>query len=316
MSQQQQNQNHPVADHYNKITYQWKQSNRSLSPIHNLKCLQNFIKTCLLKIYIPDNKTTVKLLDLCGGKGGDLTKYQHFKQITSVTLVDISKSSIDAAVAKYQSLQDLYCSFEAYLMDAWADQEFFKTQKFDVVVCHFAMHYACRDPQTLQQALANVGQCLTTNGYFIFTAPNPQRIQEFKNNSICQVKFNVHQSHQSNTTDNTIDNNQVNTTVNTPVNTTNAYNAYSFSLADSVQDCVEYMLPAVATLSSYAEKADLYLDTHQSFKDFLLWCVNRFPDLAQRMKCIDNQKKPLFSLKEEQVSNLYDVYVFRKKQNK
>jgi mRNA (guanine-N7-)-methyltransferase len=229
------------------------------------------------------------VLDLCGGKGGDLTKYTHFPFISHVTLADISDESINESIEKYKKLNRPSFTFNTIVLDAWKPNEFFSSLSYDIVICHFALHYACVNEATLEQTFLNIQQCLKPGGLFIFTVPNSQEIQKFKNNNICQIEFKK-------------------ATV-----TFENFTPYSFSLVDSVQNCVEYLVPSYDFMKLLGEKHDLKLLESQSFKNYSVSCVKNNMNLAQKMKVIDYSHISLLTKEEENVSNLYDFYVFQKK---
>lgn len=59
-----------------------------------IRKFNNFVKSALIGESLTGKRQRV--LDLCGGTGGDLSKYQHFN-VAHVDLIDISDTSVEEA---------------------------------------------------------------------------------------------------------------------------------------------------------------------------------------------------------------------------
>lgn len=148
---------------------------RLQSPILPLRHANNWIKACLIQEYtFPSHGAIV--LDLCGGKGGDLYKWNmvHAKE---VTLVDPSRDSLSEAWKRYTEGKFAYkfifieddASTLTYL-------QHLQHARFDVISCQFALHYLFTTPEQAIQTFSNVAKFLRPGGYFIGTILSASRV--------------------------------------------------------------------------------------------------------------------------------------------
>ena len=69
------------------------------SPILHLRSFNNWVKSILIRSYLPSSAT---VLDLCCGKGGDLLKWKE-GGIEYLVCADISSVSVDQCKERYMS---------------------------------------------------------------------------------------------------------------------------------------------------------------------------------------------------------------------
>jgi len=151
------------------------------------------------------------ILDLAGGKGGDLKKYAALKAAV-VHIVDQSGASL--RVAQERALASLAASASG---SASGLPFVFSTQKasftdeaaypavhglVDVVSCQFALHYvqgfsaaaargAASEASGASEAefvIERIARSLRPGGVFLCTVPNSKRIELFKNSRICKIR--------------------------------------------------------------------------------------------------------------------------------
>jgi len=150
----------------------------------NLRNFNNARKRELLTRYAwPQSR----ILDLCGGKGGDLHKYESLN-VKSVRHIDISSASVDEANRRFNH-SNLRFEFETEVGNILEMQEYAPPQSIDVVSCQFAIHYAFEFPYvTGWHVIERVAKCLRPRGMFLVTTPNHQKISRFRNNRLCRIK--------------------------------------------------------------------------------------------------------------------------------
>lgn len=148
-------------DYYNKNA----NANRRklMEGTHNEKNAHNFIKCILIKTYVKEEDN---VLDLGGGKGGDLSKYYHSK-IKNLLIVDNSLESLKICKTRMEKIK-INCTL--LNKDMWREEGFGK-DIFDVVSSQFAFHYAFKNEHFARKTLKNIVECLKLNGYFIGTIP-------------------------------------------------------------------------------------------------------------------------------------------------
>lgn len=153
---------------------------RERSPIISLRKFNNWIKACLINEY---TRKGDRALDLCGGKGGDLAKWQSV-QIKELKLVDLSEASVTEAERRYRSGKYSFsASFES------GDVRKLTPVKvgYNVVSCQFALHYCFESKEIAHATLHGVASQLVAGGIFIATIPNTKRIQLFAGNPLCKI---------------------------------------------------------------------------------------------------------------------------------
>ena len=206
------------------------------SPIVNLKKLNNWVKTLLIEDYLVEKAT---VLDLCGGRGGDLAKWTH-GNVKHVTLVDNSEKQIQFAKQRYDKLKPKFTA-DIFVGDATAPelQEKLQPKQFDLVSCQFALHYCFETETKATQTLATISAVLKPGGYFILTIPDAHKIQSLCSfqNKCCRLKY-----------------------VTPPFGA-----AYYFSLDDAITKCPEFLVD-MDVLIELAAKFKLKVSQDQSFQ--------------------------------------------------
>jgi mRNA (guanine-N7-)-methyltransferase len=217
-----------------------------LSPIVKLKQLNNWAKSKLISTYVRNGDT---VLDLAGGKGGDIPKYFNSKlTIHKLYHVDLVPSLLEQARKRSQTrkvhhkmilLQGDMCRED--VTSQWESK-----LQFDVVSCQMALHYSWESESTARMMLYNVSIKLRDRGHFIGTIPDYNRIRKLLepgltwSNSISKIRYDCF-----------------------PV-----FGArYRFELQDAIQDCPEYLVH-FKTLCLLAKEYDLQLVMRQNFADF------------------------------------------------
>lgn len=175
-----------VAAHYNHLEEKGLKE-RFNSPIFYLRNFNNWVKSVLIQEYIDkirekDYGRPLKVLDICCGKGGDLSKWQKAR-VEHVIFADIAQVSMQQCQARYEELQKrcrrLYsaefitadCTKET-LRDKYNDPSI----NFDIVSCQFSFHYCFESLAQARRMLSNISECIKPDGYFFGTIPNAYEI--------------------------------------------------------------------------------------------------------------------------------------------
>lgn len=279
-----------VAQHYNKrsrSTYE----QRVKSPIYHLRCFNNWIKTVLISETIP--KPGCRVLDLCGGKGGDLKKWSH-AQAKEVVLVDIAEESVKEAERAYQA-GHFHFQFKAHCRDAFLEQHLQDLGEFDIISCQFAFHYAFETEERATQTIKQLYKMLRPGGVFILTCPDADKIihQSNPHNSLYGIQFEVDQYKLMG-------------------EGAQFGQPYLFSLMDAVDQCKEYLVFStdLFRLAKESGFTPRFCDGFMSFYDHYRI---KYSDLLQKMNVWDETRKLLLSPEEMEVASLYSVYCFEKK---
>lgn len=178
-----------IAEHYNAIEEK-SLSQRNQSRIVYMRNFNNWIKSMLINEYltkIKQNKnrnSPIKVLDMCCGKGGDLLKWKK-GEINHLICADIADVSIEQCKNRYHELLNRSSNvrgfapiFTAEFMAADCTKvrlrEKYKdvTIQLDLVSCQFAFHYSFETISQAECMLRNASECLRPGGYFIGTIPD------------------------------------------------------------------------------------------------------------------------------------------------
>lgn len=175
-----------VAAHYNHLEEKGLKE-RFNSPIFYLRNFNNWVKSVLIQEYADkirekDYGRPLKILDICCGKGGDLSKWQKAR-VDHVIFADIAEVSIEQCKNRYDDLRRrsgrLYtaefiatdCSRDT-LRDKYKDPSI----KFDIASCQFGLHYSFESLGQARRMLSNISECLKPDGYFFGTIPDAYEI--------------------------------------------------------------------------------------------------------------------------------------------
>jgi mRNA (guanine-N7-)-methyltransferase len=292
-----------VASHYSGRQQQ-SAAERAQSVTIGLKSFNNWLKTVLLNLYC---RRADFVLDLCSGKGGDLTKWSRL-HVGAVVFADVASESVRHSLDRYQQMRaSRKCDFPAFFIDADCSQaelfarhpdmhRFTQFGLFDFVSCQFALHYAFETEARARALVHNAASRLRPGGHFVCTVPNAhlivKRLRSTRGLSYGNELYRIR--------------------VEAPKNVAGAlppFGAeYFFTLLDAVEDCPEYLVhPAV--LESIAADCGLELVLHQPFDEFYRLHIdsgaNR--DILQRMGA-DN-----VSDAEWEAICVYSVFAFRKR---
>ena len=161
------------ADHYSQRVR--NQAERSQSSILALRSFNNWVKSVLLSSVLssPPSPPSPFVLDICGGKGGDLKKFD-IAGIGHLTLADHASGSVRDAVERFHSIR---CSFPAAFVAADCHRALLSSalppsHAFDVASCQFALHYAFETEETARNFMLNVTERLRPGGRFVCTVPD------------------------------------------------------------------------------------------------------------------------------------------------
>jgi mRNA (guanine-N7-)-methyltransferase len=235
-----------VRQHYNSQrnkTYKHRETSR----VVHLRKLNNWIKTCLIDKYIYKSEAGATVLDMCCGKGGDLSKYRHHS-IKMLVAADFAKHSIEDAKQRYTyykipfkaifSCIDLHSS---HLSDVLPSDI-----HFDLVSCHFSLHYAFDTEAHARCMLENATERMRDGGYFIGTIPDYEVLRRCKKtfrNQICTIRSSEDDTPRD------------------------FGEEYVFDLLDSVAYCSEYVVD-MNVLERLAFEYGLKLERSENFHDF------------------------------------------------
>ena len=163
---------------------------RKAKDIDKLRKFHNFIKYNL----IVDNCSYINahnLLDIACGRGGDLQKWLNKKlNLKYILAFDSHKDSIysslnkggefDGAIARFQNIKQNFKGRMPFINFKYLDilgkdslsklNQMDSNKIYDVVSCQFAMHYFCKNEETLNNTLYIISKKLRKGGLFIGTA--------------------------------------------------------------------------------------------------------------------------------------------------
>lgn len=158
-----------------------EETDRVHTPAYRVRCVNNWAKAMLAEQYVARGDTVV---DLCGGRGGDLGKWQRCGA-RRILLVDASAGEVARARERWNGGSAATVPHVSFVCaDAFAPYEQLSRElpgdivgsTADVVACHFALHYACRHAESLYHLARNVWTLLRPGGRFVCIYPDAERI--------------------------------------------------------------------------------------------------------------------------------------------
>lgn len=264
-----------VAEHYNAIPNN-SVVDRQASKIIHLRNYNNWMKSMLISRFIGRlNKKGVarpKVLDLCCGKGGDLSKWK-VGNIKEIVMTDVAGVSLGHAEERYNEtkkymLRDGRDPFEAQFIVADAGKEKLSDKyepsdrEFDLASCMFALHYQFEEEGRARKMIENITERLKPGGYFIGVLTDPDQIinlvrskgadNKYKN-EVCSVSFENFDVHK-------------------PDSKVPLFGAKLYFALDNVVNCPEYFAKfslLEKMMSEYGMKLVYTKPLHEAYKDFI-----------------------------------------------
>jgi len=173
--------------------------NKKNSLIQNMIKFNNTIKKDLYKNYL---KKDMKLLELSGGRGGDLYPILE-KNPSYVFFTDYAKDGLIEAKRRYNdftlknSKLKTNIKFEEYNLRKNVSNNIINKSsktKFDLVSCQFAIHYFFENEKNWNNFFNVVNNSIKKNGIFMFTVFDGKRIidklKKLKKNDKLEYKIN------------------------------------------------------------------------------------------------------------------------------
>ncbi|XP_053697778.1 mRNA cap guanine-N7 methyltransferase [Sabethes cyaneus] len=271
-----------VATHYNEIK-EGTLDDRSDSKIVYLRNFNNWVKSIIINKFLTKVRATVpertplKVMDMCCGKGGDLRKWQK-GNIAHLICTDIADVSLEQCEKRYKEMKPAKDGklFTAEFIQADATLQQLRTKYEDpsltlhVVSCQFALHYGFESLKQAERMLKNAAECLRQGGYFIGTIADANEIMKRQRaaggnefgNDIYKITFFCD-------------------TDNPPL-----FGAkYHFKL-DGVVDCAEFLIH-FPTLVKLARKVGLRFVEKMRFDEYYEKSIGQWQVLSERMNALE-----------------------------
>lgn len=190
------------------------------SKLYPLRKFHNFVKKYTLKNIVKKltnpnfynssykGNSQLHLLDLASGRGGDMNKWYDTKQyiydkkfnryiigiggISNVIGIDNDKDAVKEAILRYQNnlINEIIYGVNAQFKVGDLSKKSFKEyipndiQKFDIITCHFAIHYFFSNTSTINSFIKQISQYLKTGGICIISAMDSKEINKILKNNI------------------------------------------------------------------------------------------------------------------------------------
>jgi mRNA (guanine-N7-)-methyltransferase len=293
--------NEQVAAHYNSRGNQTFKL-RKTSPIIEVRKVNNFVKSVLILEF---SRRGDFVLDIGGGKGGDLNKW-HKAQVDHLVLADVAEGSVKDAVERYNDAfkrgghAKFRFSVTWIAMDCCSPllrTELDRVDFFDVVACQFALHYAFETEERTREFLKNVAHKLRPGGYFIGITTDARVLFDRAQASADLKSFG---------------NSQYEVVFDEEVQNIKNGQRYVFSLEDAVSKVPEYVVDPQVLIAN-CEALDLELIRFENLQALYTQSVNskRFGNLAADQKLPRSATE--FQPDTWETIGLYLSFVFRKK---
>ena len=169
-----------VAQAYDSIAQ--GQGEETVSPeVQAIRHANNRVKRGLIERSLQalgrnNNRSGVRVLDVCCGKGGDIHKWMRAESahVEYYHGIDISSHSIAEARRRALSYPDRDTAFDA--MDVRLSNWPIAESSFDVVSCQMALHYMCSTEDLLHEFFCNIYNVLRPGGIFVASFPDEDKV--------------------------------------------------------------------------------------------------------------------------------------------
>lgn len=154
----------------------------------NVRGYNNYVKSNLITSYLDMASKNLRgrianVLDLACGKGQDMRKWISEVQKVSYIGIDGSRQEIEEAINRYKRIKGFKPRMKFVVDDVFSNSGWVMgvsqtNQKFDVVSCQLAIHYAFGTERTIKGFLHNVSQLLEQGGMFLVTTLDSDKVVE------------------------------------------------------------------------------------------------------------------------------------------
>jgi len=331
-----------VTEHYEQRLPEsrWDRKN---SPVGNLKIVNNLMKRSLiteaLSMLNQEKSQAIRIVDLCGGKGGDLKKYIHAcgdsQRRIEYLLLDISPSEVQRAKDRFSQLpvhEKALFDKATFLCADICDQtalahlssqiaNFLGT--CDIVSCQFALHYLCESEEKFRSfwKTVNLFAAQKQTSILLLSYPSRKRVVEWcrhyakqsggvetlqkmqpLDNALCGLRVTDATALRTMASDKTVEN---------ALQALPRYGvSYCFSLRGAIDDCPEFLVPATIDLHSIAKEEAEFICRSEMTVDNCGVIANN-GSCSREKNCAQIAQQTI-SADEYQVCCLYQYAIYKK----
>lgn len=160
---------------YNEATKNKKQKKEQRSA---LQVFHNDVKKILITKFAFKSE---QHLDLCCGRGGDISKFMY-SEIEQIILIDISSISVKEARQRYENYYKFLAKKTIFSFETFDLRKERKINISSSVSCMFALHYFFESLQIANQFLKNISNSLSKDGIFFGCVPDGKEILKLLKN--------------------------------------------------------------------------------------------------------------------------------------
>lgn len=297
---------------------------RTTSKTFNLKILNNLLKRILIAeslVHLPAALyPSLVIVDMCGGKAGDLRKWIHTKRKLRYFIIDASPVELQRAERRFNELtneeKECFESINFICGDAFSIASLENTiikdiaKSADVISCQFAVHYAYETEIKSLQFWSVVDWLSHEGTVLALSHPMRQRIVEWcrafsrkrksineDENSVCEISFVDPQLESLIAQSESIDS----ALLSVPQFGT----CYRFSLDDALYQVPEFLLPCTRIVHQQAKQlANMKCESNFS--------VDNLKSLHSAEQTVAEVKNQKISQQEYIVACLYQYSLYRR----
>lgn len=196
-----------IGNYHNESTVKKKEhiieksNKREISDFYQMRKLHNKIKYDLLGQVVKElrkknKKRSIKLLDISVGKGGDINKWDSH-DIQTVYAIDPNIESINEAKRRYSQMikNGSIKKTRDYKFDPILYSDSNIKEEYDIVSCHFTLHYLYKSGSYLASNILKIIKNLVPGGYFIGTTLIGDRVKKLVNKFPDKIKIDILNNH-------------------------------------------------------------------------------------------------------------------------
>jgi mRNA (guanine-N7-)-methyltransferase len=141
------------------------------NPLKTMRKFHNWIKNQLL-ITITKGKKA-RILELAGGSGGDLLKWNSNKNIVAVDSYDIVVEEAQKRLAELKPAKPI-----AFYQKDLSKEILQCNNPYQIISCHFALHYFFENQSTFKTILTSINNCSSSGTVLVMTLFDGENLEK------------------------------------------------------------------------------------------------------------------------------------------
>lgn len=145
-------------------------ANDARKATESIRKTNNAVKRHMIDTSMNQSHSISRVLDLCGGRGGDMGKILSYPGVRDYCIMDISSKSIEEAKRRSLTHNKHGANLTFHATDV--SQGFHANGQYDLINQQFSLHYMWSSPKNIDLFITSLSNHLADGGFWIGTVPN------------------------------------------------------------------------------------------------------------------------------------------------